>query len=262
MYCAHYKLYGNMSLLSTKQMQTEAHIKKYLNCFFSKKLLHKLIILNEKTTNKIDIKEIKKAIYYAKKYHGNQMRQSGEPYYSHPLEVAFMVADYLPKTDAIITAILHDTMEDTKLTFKLIEKTFGKTIAQQVLDLTRTSGSDGRKISAAETIQYLLASKKYELLLIKLFDRLHNMQTIGVKSAEKANKIIKETLEEFLVVAFFLELPALRNDLIKLCYQALSIKPPSDFESYLNDFQDNFQPLSLVVGNDLFQMQTLGLLAP
>ncbi|AXH77692.1 MAG: guanosine polyphosphate pyrophosphohydrolase/synthetase [Caudoviricetes sp.] len=222
-------------------------IEKYLDCFFSKKLLHKLIILNEKTTNKIDIKEIKKAIYYAKKYHGDQMRQSGEPYYSHPLEVAFMVADYLPKTDIIVTSILHDTLEDTELTFELIEMEFGGVIAHQVLDLTRTNGNDGRKISAAETVKHLLENKKYELLLIKLFDRLHNMQTIRAKPAEKVNKITKETLEEFLVVAFFLEIPELRNNLIKLCYQALSIKPPSDFESYLNDFQDNFQPLSLVV---------------
>jgi (p)ppGpp synthase/HD superfamily hydrolase len=231
------------------------NIEKYLNCFFSQKLLHKLIILNEKTTDKTDIKEIKKAIYYAKKYHGDQMRQSSEPYYSHPLEVAFMVADYLPKTDIIVTSILHDTLEDTELTFELIEMEFGGVVAHQVLDLTRNTGSDGRRISAAETLKYLLANKKYELLLIKLFDRLHNMQTIGFKSAEKANKITKETLEEFLVVAFFLEISALRNDLIKLCYQALSIEPPLGFKSYLNNFQDNFQPLSLAFQNDLIQMQ-------
>ena len=95
-------------------------ITKYGNCFYSERLITKLISLSEKTKNRINLLEIKKAIYYAKKYHGVQKRESGEPYYSHPLEVAYMISDYLFRTDIIITSILHDTIEDTDLTFEMI----------------------------------------------------------------------------------------------------------------------------------------------
>ncbi len=220
-------------------------LSKFEECFYSGRLLTKLLSINNTIPNKIDITEVKKAIYYARKYHGEQKRQSGEPYYSHPIEVAYMVGGYLPKTDIIITSILHDTLEDTELSFELIEMNFGSLVAHQVLDLTRTSGSDGHRISAAETVRYLLENKKYELLLIKQFDRLHNIQTLGVKSPEEIRKIVKETIEGFLIAAIFLEIPVLQKDLIKLCYQNLSIKPPSGYDSYLNDFQDNFQPLAL-----------------
>ncbi|WP_341750205.1 bifunctional (p)ppGpp synthetase/guanosine-3',5'-bis(diphosphate) 3'-pyrophosphohydrolase [Candidatus Tisiphia endosymbiont of Sialis lutaria] len=96
---------------------------KYVNCKYADRLLSKLMQMNQEVNRPIDIKEVKKAIYYAKKYHGSQMRQSGDPYYSHPIEVAYMVSEYtalnMPKyyrTDMIITSLLHDTIEDTTLT--------------------------------------------------------------------------------------------------------------------------------------------------
>ena len=79
---------------------------------YSNRLLSKLLLLNAKAQEPIDISEIKKAIYYAKKYHGIQMRQSGEPYYSHPIEVAYQIADYKFTTDVLVTSILHDTLID------------------------------------------------------------------------------------------------------------------------------------------------------
>ena len=84
---------------------------KFKACVYSNKLLDKLLRLNEKTDNKINIIEIKKAIYYAKKYHGDQKRLSGEPYYSHPLEIAYNIADCFFTTDILVTSILHDTIE-------------------------------------------------------------------------------------------------------------------------------------------------------
>ncbi|OZG31464.1 bifunctional (p)ppGpp synthetase/guanosine-3',5'-bis(diphosphate) 3'-pyrophosphohydrolase [Rickettsia endosymbiont of Culicoides newsteadi] len=84
---------------------------KFESCKYSTKLLNKLILLNEKVNDPVDIDEITKAIYYAKKYHGSQMRQSGDPYYSHPIEVSYMVAQYtaqeiptLFKTEMIVIA--------------------------------------------------------------------------------------------------------------------------------------------------------------
>jgi (p)ppGpp synthase/HD superfamily hydrolase len=124
------------------------------------------------------------------------MRQSGEPYYSHPLEVAYMLAEYTAQNnekyfrdDLLITAILHDTLEDTTLTFEAIKEAFGETVARQVLDLTRIK-ENGLKTTAADTIKALWQQKKYEVLLVKYFDRLHNLQTINAKSEEKIKKII------------------------------------------------------------------------
>src|SRR5689334_6789227 len=108
---------------------------KFKSCYYSQRLLDKLSVLNEKTGHRVNITEVKKAVYYAVKYHAGQYRQSGEPYYSHPLEVAYMVSDYLFRTDIIVTAILHDTIEDTDLTAEMIRSIFGAQAASQVEDL-------------------------------------------------------------------------------------------------------------------------------
>jgi len=190
--------------------------------------MNKLNLLNQKEENKVNLVEIDKAIYYAKKYHGTQMRQSGEPFYSHPLEVAYMISDYLFRTDIIITSILHDTIEDTELTKEKIAEEFGWKIANQVQDLTRIK-EDGIKISSAEMVELLYMEKKHAVLLIKLFDRLHNMQTISTKSPEKIKKIVEETLKSFISLSIYLrprisktfQLEDMLND---LCYKSICPK--------------------------------------
>ena len=189
--------------------------EKFQTCIYSDKLLNKLIILNKETKEKIDFTKIKQAIYYAKKYHDKQIRQTGEPYYSHPLEVAFMVSDYLFKTEFLVTSILHDTIEDTALTKEMISLIFGSTIANHVEDLTRIKNN--KKISSAEIIESLYAQKKNDLLLIKIFDRLHNLQTIRIKSSEKVNNIISETLKRFLTASIYCNLQDVGTILSKLC---------------------------------------------
>jgi (p)ppGpp synthase/HD superfamily hydrolase len=191
---------------------------KFNSCFYSSKLMDKLLLINEKKSvkDKIDLVEIQKAIYYAKKYHGDQKRQSGEVYYSHPIEVAYMVSDYIFRTDIIVTAILHDTIEDTDLTFEMIKTLFGNLVAEKVNDLTRIKDSNC-KITSTQMVESLFQQKKYDVLLIKQFDRLHNMQTIGVKSSEKIQKILNETAQTFLVLSEFLEIPNARQELAILC---------------------------------------------
>ncbi|WP_341747695.1 HD domain-containing protein [Candidatus Tisiphia endosymbiont of Dascillus cervinus] len=98
---------------------------KYQSCEYSDRLMNKLYQMNQEVNRSIDLEEVRKGIYYAKKYHGSQMRQSGEPYYSHPLEVAYMISDYLYRTDIIVTSILHDTIEDTTLNEKMIPISLG-----------------------------------------------------------------------------------------------------------------------------------------
>ena len=196
---------------------------KYKSCTYSESLINKINLQNEKSNHKVDILQIKKAIYYAKKYHGSQKRLSGEPYYSHPLAVAELVTPYCFKTDILVTSILHDTIEDTGLTKDLIEYIFDANIASKVEDLTRVK-LDG-KTSSAEMIELLWLEKKYDLLLVKFFDRLHNMQTINAKSLEKSVKITTETFKNFISLGMYFKssIINLNEDitLVNLCYQQL-----------------------------------------
>lgn len=191
---------------------------KFETCFYAEKLLNKILLKNQNQANQVNIDEVKKAIYYAKKYHGEQKRKSGEAYYSHPLEVAYNVSDYLFKTEIMVVCILHDTIEDTDLTFEMIEKIFNPRIADQVNSLTRVKKH--KKISSAEMVEQLWTEKKYDLLLIKLFDRLHNIQTLKAISKEKAQKTIDETLKYFLVLSEMIKLPNLCDYLYNECRKA------------------------------------------
>ncbi|CAK6508219.1 MAG: hypothetical protein IRF12RH_01145 [Rickettsia helvetica] len=120
--------------------------------------------------------------------------------------LAEFVADAAPKlytSNMINAALLHDTIEDTERTEKMIIEIFGKEIAKHVEGLTRIKPHG--KISAEESLNLLIKQKRYDTALIKLFDRIHNVQTLGAKSPEKAKKIIVETFKKFLVVAIHLE---------------------------------------------------------
>ncbi|HJD58495.1 MAG TPA: HD domain-containing protein [Rickettsia endosymbiont of Ceroptres masudai] len=202
--------------------------EKFEICVYSKKLLDKLEYLNTTVENPIDILEIKKGIYYARKYHGSQMRQSGDPYYSHPIEVAIMLAEFVaeeaPKLYNVImlqAALLHDTIEDTELTEEEIIEIFGSEVAKHVAGLTRIKSYG--KISSGESLNLLIKEKRYNTALIKLFDRIHNVQTLGVKSPEKARKIIEETLINFLLVAANINYK-LEQEFAELCLKVFNIE--------------------------------------
>ncbi len=230
---------------------------KYQSCTYSESLINKINLQNEKSNHKVDILQIKKAIYYAKKYHGSQKRLSGEPYYSHPLAVAELVAPYCFKTDILVTSILHDTLEDTQLTKEQIACIFSQNIENQVEALTRIKID--QKISAANIIQLLwLRKNRDDLLLIKYFDRLHNMQTIKFKSLKKTLKTIDETLKQFISLGIYFkskipEMLIVEEQLIDLCYQ--NIIPDQQAQSldlFLGSV-DNFQLPFLVSQNEKFQ---------
>ncbi|HJD55858.1 MAG TPA: HD domain-containing protein [Rickettsia endosymbiont of Pyrocoelia pectoralis] len=203
--------------------------EKFELCVYAKKLLDKIEYLNTKTKNPVDIEEVRKGIYYARKYHGSQMRQSGEPYYSHPIEVAIILAEFVaeeaPKLYTAImlqAALLHDTIEDTELTEETIRMLFGKEVAKHVEGLTRVKPSG--KISAEESLNLLIKQKRYSTALIKLFDRVHNLQTLGAKSPEKIIKIVNETFNTFIVSAMGVQYKNLEKTIYTLCCKTLSIE--------------------------------------
>jgi (p)ppGpp synthase/HD superfamily hydrolase len=216
---------------------------KFETCIYSDKLLKKLLLINKHTSKKIDFTEVKKAIYYAKKYHGIQKRQSGEPYYSHPLEVAYLIAEHRFTTDVLVASILHDTIEDTALTKEMIDYIFGSIIASQVEDLTRIKINE--KISAAETVRRLLRQHKDDLLLIKYFDRMHNMQTINAKTPEKTTKIIDETFKVFISLGIYFKavIPGFLKDetMLNLCYRQSPTKQQYSSPDLIEIFEDDFQ---------------------
>ena len=209
-------------------------------CSYSIRLIDKLKSLD--TKNLLDFNLINKAISWARKYHGDQKRKSGEPYYSHPLEVAYMISEYKLKTDVIAASILHDIVEDTEVTVEMIQGTFGQRIAEMVDRLTRDR-PDGTKLSIEEIINNAYCKKDNEVLLIKLFDRFHNMQTVGVKSPEKVTKNVVETLKYFLSLAIFFEkqnygIGELDYSINALCYQHIDSKDKLNIRKSLvsNDY--------------------------
>ena len=132
-------------------------------CKYSIRLIEKL--KSSDTKNILNFDLINKAIYWAKKYHGNQKRKSGEAYYTHPLEVAYMISEYKLKTDLIVASILHDIIEDTEVTVEMIQGTFGERIAEMVDSLTRDR-PDGTKLSVEEILNNSYHLRDKEVLLM------------------------------------------------------------------------------------------------
>jgi guanosine-3',5'-bis(diphosphate) 3'-pyrophosphohydrolase len=149
---------------------------------------------------------INRAYVYSVKVHGSQQRASGDPYFAHPIEVAGILTRYRLDTATIVTALLHDTVEDTATTIDEIEKGFGGEVAKLVDGVTKLSKIElqSKEESQAENFRkFLLAmSADLRVLLVKLADRLHNMRTIKyLKNEDKRRRIARETLELYAPLA-------------------------------------------------------------
>ena len=200
------------------------------SCQYSTRLIEKLESLD--TKNILDFDLINKAIYWAKKYHGDQKRKSGEPYYSHPLEVAYMISEHNLKTDVIVASILHDIVEDTEVTVGMIIDNFSWRIAEMVDRLTRDR-PDGTKLSIEQILNNAYQKQDKEILLIKLFDRLHNLTTLDAMTDEKKKKIALETLSSFLAIALSFDEQG-DQMIAKLCFSHLQLNYSQPSFSFSN----------------------------
>ncbi|MHA6332975.1 RelA/SpoT family protein [Qipengyuania sp. CAU 1752] len=149
---------------------------------------------------------LNRAYVYTVQKHGSQKRASGDPYFSHPVEVAGLMTDLKLDQDSIITALLHDTVEDTLATIEDIEANFGKNIARLVDGVTKLSKIEQMPENerAAENLRkFLLAmSEDIRVLLVKLGDRLHNMRTLHfISKPEKRQRIARETMDIYAPLA-------------------------------------------------------------
>ena len=149
---------------------------------------------------------LNRAYVFSMQAHGSQKRASGDPYFSHPIEVAGILTDLHLDDETIATAILHDTIEDTVATREQIEKTFGANVARLVDGVTKLSKIEAQTENerAAENLRkFLLAmSDDIRVLLVKLADRLHNMRTLHfIPSEEKRRRIARETMDIYAPLA-------------------------------------------------------------
>ena len=168
---------------------------------------------------------LNKAYVYAMKAHGQQRRASGDPYFSHPLEVAAILTDLKLDDATIVAAVLHDTIEDTSATHEEIHQLFGEKIAELVQGLTKLKKLDlvSKRAEQAENFRKLLlaVASDVRVLLIKLADRLHNMRTLQHMKADKRSRIAEETLEIYAPLAARMGMQAMRNELEDLSFRHL-----------------------------------------
>ncbi|WP_420144222.1 RelA/SpoT family protein [Sphingobium sp.] len=149
---------------------------------------------------------INRAYVFSVQKHGSQKRASGDPYFSHPIEVAGILTDFNLDDQTIVTALLHDTIEDTLVTYDEIEQAFGKDVARMVDGVTKLSKIEAMSENerAAENLRkFLLAmSDDIRVLLVKLADRLHNMRTLHfIKNPDKRRRIARETMDIYAPLA-------------------------------------------------------------
>ncbi len=163
------------------------------------KLRDNLLETCRKNLPKVDEKLIVKSLEFAIEAHKHNTRASGEPYYTHPYEVALIVAKEFPLDDiTVVSTLLHDVVEDTEFDLELISREFGKEVADIVDGVTKISGIfRGQEIKQAENYRKMLLSmvKDIRVILVKFADRLHNMRTLDFVPQEKQRRIAQETLE-------------------------------------------------------------------
>ena len=169
---------------------------------------------------------LNRAYVYAMQKHGSQQRANGDPYFSHPLEVAGILTDLKLDDATIAVALLHDTIEDTDATRSEIDQMFGEDIGRLVEGLTKIGKLDlvSKKAAQAENLRKLLLaiSSDIRVLLVKLADRLHNMRTLAHMPADARGRIAEETLEIYAPLAGRMGMHDMREELEELAFRTVN----------------------------------------
>src|SRR6266545_428926 len=170
---------------------------------------------------------LNRAYVYGLKKHGNQMRASGDPYFSHPVEVAGILAEMKLDTASIVTGLLHDTIEDTDATRDEIARLFGESVARLVDGVTKLSRLEVQSESTkeAENLRKLVLamSSDIRVLLVKLADRLHNMRTLHhIKDPARRRRIALETMDLYAPLASRIGMEKVKRELEELAFAELN----------------------------------------
>lgn len=210
-----------------------------------------LIDLLEKNGN-YDMERIGKALDLATAAHEGQFRKSGEPYITHPIHVAKILASYESDSDAIIAALLHDTVEDTPVTIDEIKKEFGENVMQLVDGVTKLNklSFNSREEQQIENIRKMLLAmaKDIRVILIKLADRLHNIRTMDAQSEEKRREKALETIEVYAPLAHRLGIQSLKTELEDTSLKYLDPVGYNEIVADLKSFNANSDVLNEIRG--------------
>jgi GTP diphosphokinase / guanosine-3',5'-bis(diphosphate) 3'-diphosphatase len=208
-----------------------------------------------KSYNKfLNVDTVNKAYLFALEAHQNQKREEGVPYIIHPVAVAKILTDLKLDSATITTGLLHDTIEDTKVTYESVKEEFGEEVANLVDGVTKISALENKASSDSKAENFrkliLATSKDIRVLLVKLADRLHNMRTIQfVKDKAKIIRKAKETMEIYAPLADRMGMNRIRDELEDLSFSVLN-KPARDLiiqrlEFIKNNRDDTFKSISL-----------------
>ena len=186
-----------------------------------------------------DLENIKKAYEFANKKHMGQFRKSGDPYISHALAVALILAQMQTAPTTLMAGLLHDTIEDTDTTKEEIEANFGQEVAFLVEGLTKiTRLSDFHKTDfLAEDHRkiFIAMAQDIRVIVIKLADRLHNMRTLQFQPEEKQKRISKETMDVYVPIAHRLGLNTILSEMQDLSLYYLDKEGYQKIEALLNE---------------------------
>ncbi len=201
---------------------------------------------------------LNKAMAYAAKMHANQFRDSGEPYITHPVEVANILFDLGLDCSTLAAALLHDCVEDTPATEDEIKKLFGEEIAELVSGVTKLDkiAFKSKEEEQAENFRrmFFAMAKDIRVIIIKLADRLHNMRTISSLSEERQKAMARETLEIFAPLASRLGLSYFKCELEDLCLKVLE---PAVYESLVGEIALKRQERQELVNHICGRLTTL-----
>jgi len=174
----------------------------------------------------VQVNQIKRAYYYAEQAHEGQRRRSGEPYVTHPLAVAGILADMHMDHQSLMAAMLHDVIEDTGISKEALGEQFGDSVADLVDGVSKLTRMEDQTLAEAQAENFqkmaLAMAKDIRVILVKLADRLHNMRTLGVLKPEKRRRIAKETLDMYAPIAQRLGMHKIRVEFEDLGFATLN----------------------------------------
>ncbi|MEM9350672.1 MAG: bifunctional (p)ppGpp synthetase/guanosine-3',5'-bis(diphosphate) 3'-pyrophosphohydrolase [Pseudomonadota bacterium] len=185
-----------------------------------------LIALVQSYNPRANAELIERAFAFGEAMHDGQYRRSGEPYFTHPVEVATILAAQALDDSTIVTALLHDTIEDTRASYMEVADEFGEEIAELVDGVTKLTQL---QLSSTETKQaenfrklFMATSRDIRVVLVKLADRLHNMRTIRAMAPEKQHQKARETMDIYAPLAGRMGMQSMREELEDLAFQVLN----------------------------------------
>ena len=198
---------------------------------------------------------LNRAYVYAMRAHGTQKRASGDPYFSHPLEVAAILTDLKLDDATIVAAVLHDTIEDTEATREEIDRLFGDEIGSLVDGLTKIKRLDlvSKQAAQGENLRKLLLAiaDDIRVLLVKLADRLHNMRTLHFVPVAKRARVAQETLDIYAPLSGRMGMQGMREELEGLAFAALMPDAHASIVSRLDDMTERYGSLIAKIETEL-----------